>query len=443
MRGGATPSVLVHPLRKLSGELEVPGDKSLSHRVAMVAACLSGSSRIKGFLNSEDCLNTLQAMRSLGATILQNRYGELIVEGTGGKFMNPAKPLDLGNSGTGMRLLTGLLAGRSVHAILTGDESLKSRPMGRIQELLRRMGANIKLLGEGQRPPIEVVGTPLSGITYTLPVASAQVKSAILLAALSADGKTVVEEPVPTRDHTENLLRSVGASLSVDGLSVTVEGYGASGPSFSGRNWIIPGDFSSAAFWMVAAAGKKHSSLKIKNIGLNPRRTALVDVLKRMGAQMTVTVHPERSDQIEPVGDILVRGGHLRGTRVGGSDIANIIDELPLVAVAGAIAEGQTVIEDAGELRVKETDRIAAMTNNLRIMGVEVEEKEDGMIISGTDRIRPRNRVKSFGDHRVAMAMAVLALYAAEPTCINETACTETSYPGFWRELERMGRNGR
>ena len=277
----------------------------------------------------------------------------------------------------------------------------------------------------------------MKGITYPLPVASAQVKSCILLATLFADGTSVVTEPRPTRDHTERLLRSLGVPVKVKGLCITLKGFGAKGPEWPARPWQIPGDFSSAAYWMVAVAGREGSAVTIKNVGLNPRRTALLNVLKRMGAE--VDIRPNSQDEAEPAGDITVKGCRLKGTEVAGDEIPNLIDELPLVAVLGALAEGRTVIRDAAELRVKESDRIATMATNLRLLGVEVEEQADGMTVLGPTKLKATSSVKSYGDHRIAMAMAVLALYMDEPVCINNIACVETSYPTFWEHLESMG----
>lgn len=435
---GVPQSVIVHPCFAFGGTSTVPGDKSISHRAIMLAALAQGESRIEGFLQSEDCLSTMHAMGALGASICCPMDGGLSVRGTGGNLRAPALPLDVGNSGTTMRLLSGLVAGRPFTTEITGDASLRSRPMKRIKEPLERMGARVELLGGGTSPPIRITGGKLKGITYKLPVASAQVKSCVLLAGLFAKGKTTVIEPRPTRDHTENMLAACGAPIRRDGQRIEVDGYGPGGPDLKEQTWSIPGDFSSAAFLILAAAGQEGATLTVEGVGLNPRRTAFLDVLRRMGAAVDVTVTtPEGTP--EPSGRITIGGTRLQGTEVGGDEIPNLIDELPLVAVAGAIAEGQTSIRDAAELRTKESDRIATMAANLALMGVQVEEKEDGLLVTGTTKLSSGSAVQSRGDHRIAMAMAVLALYAEAPVCINQVACIETSYPGFWKDLVELG----
>ena len=416
----------------------MPGDKSISHRVGLLAGIAKGTSVVRGYLRSEDCLNTLYAMEALGAGVEDHGDGGLRIRGAGGSLQSPASRLDMGNSGTGIRLLAGLLAGRNLDATLVGDASLMSRPMGRIRDPLTLMGANVVLEGEGGRAPVVIHGTQLKGIEYPLPVASAQVKSCVLLAGMHAEGETVVIEPAPTRDHTEAVLRKLGLDLEVDGLHIRVRGYGPEGPAVEGCDWVVPGDFSSAAFWLVAAAAAEGRSLTIQNVGLNPRRTGLLEVLKRMGARIEAEVDPAAYAS-EPYGTIHIEGQSLQGTEVGGAEIPNVIDELPLVAVLGALAEGRTVIRDAAELRVKESDRIQAMTDNLRQVGVEVEDTPDGMIIEGPAALKPAGICRSLGDHRIAMAMAVLGLYSRESISIQDIQCTETSYPGFWDMLAELG----
>ncbi|MBP7829330.1 MAG: 3-phosphoshikimate 1-carboxyvinyltransferase [Kiritimatiellae bacterium] len=431
-------SVLINPASRLGGTLAVPGDKSISHRVAMLAALAKGTSKVQNFLQSEDCLNTLHAMERLGARSFFTDDGELTVQGTGGKFLEPVDPLDLGNSGTGMRLLAGLLAGLPVTAELTGDESLRSRPMNRIKEPLEKMGASVELLGESGRPPIRVRGGGLKGMDYAIPVASAQVKSCILLATLFAEGTTTITEVLPTRDHTERLFRMAGIALEVEGLRVRMKGHGAKGPKLKARAWEVPGDFSSAAYALAAVAARPDSSVTVTHVGLNPRRTALLDVLRRMNARVDVAVR-SRPDEAEPFGDVTVSGARLKGTTVGGEEIPALIDELPLVAILGALAEGETVIRDARELRVKESDRITCMANNLKILGVDVEEREDGMVIRGPARLQPVAGIQSYGDHRIAMSLAVLGLYGEGPVCVHNIACVLTSYPAFWDHLIALG----
>lgn len=437
--GYASDTATVHPCGKIAGTLEVPGDKSISHRVAMLSAISSGISRIHGFLNSADCLGTLKAMEALGATSHRSRDRDVIVHGTAGKLLEPAGALDMGNSGTGIRLLTGLLSGFDVNVTLTGDESLCSRPMRRIEGPLSQMGARIQLTGEKGTAPIQIQGGQLKAIEYDVPVASAQVKSAIMLAALFAEGTTRITEPAPTRDHTEQIFSTLELPIRVNGLSIEIDGFGATGPTLHAREWHIPGDISSAAFWLIAAAANRRSSVTLKNVGLNPRRIAVLDVLQRMGARIKVSPTKQSNDRGEPVGDIRVSGAKLTGTVIGGDEIPNLIDEIPILAVAGALAEGETVIKDARELRVKESDRIATMCTNLATMGVEVDEMEDGMRIAGASTIRSGGTVDSFGDHRIAMSMAVLALFSDAPLTIRRVQCIETSYPGFWNHLKRLG----
>ena len=431
-------SVIVHPVDSISGSVSVPGDKSIGHRIAMLAGIAKGTSVVRNFPQSGDCLSTLRAMEALGARTFASETGELNIQGTGGNLMEPAGQLNVGNSGTSMRLLSGIIAGQPMTVELTGDESLCSRPMGRIKDPLEKMGASLELTGEKGTPPVKIKGGKLKAISYTLPIASAQVKSCILLAGLFAEGTTTVVEPVPTRDHTERLLRELGIPVTVDGLQISLVGYGQQGPAIKARKFLVPGDFSSAAYWMVAIAARKKGSVTVKQVGLNPRRTAFLEVLRSFGATVDVKMRGKQGDN-EPIGDVKVTGGALKGVDVGGADVPNMIDELPLVAVLGALAEGTTRIRNAAELRVKESDRIAAMASNLRLLGVEVEETDDGMIVKGGADLKPTGPVKSYGDHRMAMSMAILATYAKDKVVINNIACVDTSYPAFWDDLRKLG----
>lgn len=427
----------VAPPRRLRGELTPPGDKSLSHRIAMLGALSGGRSEIHGFLRSGDCLHTLQAMQALGARadwVEETLY----LTGNRGRFLAPVGDLDLGNSGTGLRLLAGLLAGRPIEATLTGDASLCSRPMGRIREPLERMGARLSLTGERGTAPVHIHGGTLRGIAYDLPVASAQVKSCILLATLFAEGETTVREPRPTRDHTERLLAALGVPVRVDGLAVRLNGGGPEGHALPAGCWRVPGDVSSAAFWIAAAAAWPGAEVVLCGVGLNPRRTAVIDVLRRMGADIAVEPAPADAGFCEPAGDIVVRGGTLRGTVIEGDEIPNLIDEIPVLSAIGARCEGEVVIRDAAELRVKESDRIATMAAGLRRMGVEVEERPDGMTIRGGAAVRAADGLQSHGDHRIAMSLAILSLFAPEPSTIRDVACVDTSYPEFWDHLARL-----
>lgn len=425
-------TITIQPCSNINGIIEVPGDKSISHRLAMLCALANGKSEIDNFLCSEDCLNTLYAVEKLGAKI-KRQDKHISITGTGGKFTQPSCDLDMGNSGTGMRLLCGLLAGQGFSATLIGDESLSSRPMKRISSPLELMGAKIELTGERGCAPIKITGGALHSITYPLPMASAQVKSAILLAGLFAEGKTEIIEPKETRDHTEQIFKAMGIPITVDGLSVSITGYAGGSIPLKSGNWQVPGDFSSAAFWITAAACQVGAEVTVNNVGLNNRRTALVDVLRRMGADIKTV--PYDTDNCEPIGDIIVKGNQLSGTEVSGNEIPNLIDELPLVAVAGALATGKTIISDAAELRVKETDRIATVASNLKKLGVTVEEKSDGMIVTGPNEINGNVTLDSYGDHRIAMAMAILSQHANAHVQINNTDCIATSYPGFEEDL--------
>lgn len=424
-------TIKVTPLTNISGELEVPGDKSISHRAAILAGLSEGTCRVENFLPSEDCVNTLRAMGQLGVSYDVTRGTEehpldLTVRGCGGKLSAPARELDCGNSGTGMRLLAGVLAAQGFDSVLIGDESLSGRPMGRVMTPLGEMGAKIETKGE--KPgcaPLHIHGGQLNAIRYEMPMASAQVKSAVLLAGLFAPDKTTVIQPATNRDHTERLLNYFGVKVVTEGNVISVEG----GQPVKARDLYVPGDISSAAFWVVAAACLPGARLVIRNVGLNPTRTAILKVLARMGAQITEEVLHE--DGGEPRGNIEIVGGELDGTEILPGEVPNLIDEVPILAVAGALAKGRMTIRNARELRVKETDRIETTTGNLRAMGGEVEEFEDGMVITGGQTLRGAT-VKSYGDHRIAMAFAIAGLLAKEgETTIEGAGCIATSYPTF------------
>lgn len=434
-------TIKVNPIQQLWAEFEVPGDKSISHRAAILAGLSNGICRIDNYLPSGDCLCTLQAMAQLGATheVIENMDGygpvSLDIHGCSMRLKAPAGNVDCGNSGTGMRLLAGLLAAQPFESVLTGDASLQSRPMGRIIKPLTQMGAEIEARGDAPGcAPLHIKGGKLNAISYEMPVASAQVKSAILLAGLFAEGKTTVIQPAETRDHTERMLAYFRIRSVRDGNSISV--YGGQVPE-SG-DFRVPGDISSAAFWIVAAAALPGAHLLIKNVGLNPTRTALLDVLIRMGAKIRDVVHSDEHG--EPYGNVEITGQTLRGTVIRAEEVPNLIDEIPVLAVAGALAQGRTIIRNAKELRVKESDRIATVVDNLRAMGVDLEEYEDGMEITGGRGLRGAV-LESFGDHRIAMAFAVAGLFAKGETVINNTSCIDTSYPGFANHLKAI-KNG-
>ena len=414
----------------IRAELTVPGDKSISHRAIMLAALANGPGEVTGFLPSEDCLATMKAFQQLGIEITRPDDTTVVVHGRRGKFDAPQGDIDCGNSGTTMRLLCGILAGQPFHSRLVGDASLSKRPMKRVMDPLTQMGAKITAEGEGGCPPLVIEGGPLTAIDYNSQVASAQVKSAILLAGLFAKGMTRVTEPEQSRDHTERMLEWHLLRPKKNGLTVAVPG----GQILESRDFGVPGDISSAAFWLVAAAAQPGAHLMVGKVGLNPTRTGVLDVLIRMGAHVGEIVEDPEG---EPRGTVEIRGDRLRATTIEGREIPNVIDELPILAVAGALAEGRTVIRDARELRVKETDRIAAVAANLRAFGVQVDEREDGMEIEGGAKLKGA-KVESFGDHRIAMASAILAMFAEGRSVIKDIACVNTSYPGFYQTLQQI-----
>lgn len=429
------PDWKIEKAQTVHAELTVPGDKSISHRAIMLAALSNGRGEVTGFLPGEDCLSTMKAFQQLGVTIERPEDTTVIIEGRRGKFTAPKGDIDCGNSGTTMRLLCGILAAQPFRSRLVGDASLSKRPMKRVIDPLTQMGAKITAEGERGSAPLVIEGGPLKGIDYKSPVASAQVKSAILLAGLFAKGTTSVTEPELSRDHTERMFAWHLLRPKKNGLTVSVLG----GQSLESRDFAVPGDISSAAFWLVMAAAQPGSHLLVKNVGLNPARTGVLAVLIRMGAHVSEIVE---TNDCEPCGTVEVRGTKLRATTIGGAEIPNVIDELPILSVAAALAEGRTIIKDAHELRVKETDRIAAVARNLRAFGVHVDEREDGMEIEGGAELHGAN-VESYGDHRIAMAFAVLASFAHGPSFIRDTDCVNTSYPGFYDTLKKLAKSRR
>lgn len=429
-------------ISSLQAEFSVPGDKSMSHRAAILGGLSNGTCTIRNFLPSEDCVNTLNAMKSLGAghEVLDELPGHgpvnLRIHGRSMKLQAPSAPIDCGNSGTGMRLLAGLLAGQPFTSELFGDASLSSRPMGRITIPLGRMGAHIETLGSKEGcAPLRIHPAQLSPIRYEMPVASAQVKSAVLLAGMFAEGVTSVIQPAATRDHTERMLESFKVALGQDGMTLSIRG----GQCPQACDFTVPGDISSAAFWLVAAAALPGSRLRIRKVGLNPTRNAILKVLRRMGA--AVTEIPDNHVG-EPIGDIVVSGAKLQGTTVLEEEVPNLIDEIPVIAVAAALAGGKTVIRNAKELRVKETDRIRTVVDNLRAMGGVVEEFEDGMEIEGGHPLHGAV-IDSHGDHRIAMAFCIAGLFASGENEIHQTDCINTSYPGFAHHLAAIQRQSR
>lgn len=420
--------LVVGPGSPLRGTLRVPGDKSISHRAALLGGIASGTTRVRGFLRAEDCLATLRCLRSLGVSI-EDTPDELVIHG--GRLREPEEILDVGNSGTTIRLLAGILSGQPFHSVLTGDASIRRRPMDRVADPLRRMGARISGREEGRLAPLSIDGGGLRGISYATQVASAQVKSAVLLAGLFAEGETMVREPSPSRDHTERMLGAFGVPVARDGLTVRLPGPAA----LRGATLRVPGDLSSAAYVLVAAALVPGSEVTVEDVGLNPTRTGVLDILRMMGA--AVEVRDVREDGDEPAGAVTVRAARLHGATVGGDLVPRAIDELPVVAVAACLAEGKTVIRDAAELRVKESDRIAALARELGRLGATIEAQPDGLAIVGVRRLRG-GRAASGGDHRIAMALAVAGLCADGPVTIDDPACVQTSFPEFEATLRRV-----
>ncbi len=425
----------VRKVRSWDGEITVPGDKSLTHRAILLGALAEGETRIEGALDADDCRRMIAACRSLGADIREgDGPGRWRVQGGGFSGLSePGFVLDLGNSGTAIRLLSGVLAGRPFTSVLTGDESLRSRPMRRVVEPLRRMGATILGRENGDRAPLAIRGPegPLRPIRWKLPVATAQVKSAILLAGLQAEGRTRVGEPSPSRDHTERLLAWMGAPVSTVPGGVEVEG----GRPLQGRSIAIPGDFSAAAFFIVGATIVPRSRIRLRNVGLNPTRTGMLEVLKEMGADIHITPDPVPGP--EPRGDLEVRAAGLKGIEIGGALIPRLIDELPILAVAACAAEGETVVRDAQELRVKESDRIASLVAELGKMGAPIEALADGFRVRGPARLKGAV-CRAWGDHRIAMALAIAGLIAEGETVIEDAGWIDTSFPGFAELLERL-----
>ena len=423
----------VRPVRALHGEAEVPGDKSVSHRAALLGALADGVSEVQGYLEAEDCLRTLAAVQAMGVEVTRKGPGHYRIAGGGLRGLSePADVIDCGNAGTAARLLPGVLAGQPFWALLTGDASLRRRPMGRIAEPLRKMGATIVGRAEGTKLPLAIrgTGTPRA-IEYATPVASAQVKSAVLLAGLGADGPVTVIEPAPSRDHSERMLRRFGARVTTsDERTVTL----TPGP-LRATTVVVPGDISSAAFLLVAGAIVGQTRVTLHKVGVNPTRTGVLDVLEAMGARITAA---DAADEGEPTASLTVSAGPLHASEIGGARlIPRLIDEVPILAVAAAVAAGVTVVRDAAELRVKESDRIAAVGRQLGKMGVRIEERPDGMAITGGARLHGA-AVDSGGDHRMAMALAIAGLVADGETVIEDVDCVKTSFPQFTKTIHDL-----
>ncbi|PMY40852.1 bifunctional prephenate dehydrogenase/3-phosphoshikimate 1-carboxyvinyltransferase [Pseudomonas sp. GW456-L14] len=423
---------LANPGGRLTGRIRVPGDKSISHRSIMLGSLADGTTEVEGFLEGEDALATLQAFRDMGVVIEGPHHGRVTIHGVGLHGLKPAPgPIYLGNSGTSMRLLSGLLAAQSFDSVLTGDASLSKRPMNRVANPLREMGAVIETAAEG-RPPMTIRGGhKLKGLTYTMPMASAQVKSCLLLAGLYAEGKTTVTEPAPTRDHTERMLRGFGYPVAVDGATASVE----SGGKLQATHIEVPADISSAAFFLVAASIAEGSELVLEHVGINPTRTGVIDILRLMGAD--ISLENQREVGGEPVADLRVRAAKLKGIEIPEELVPLAIDEFPVLFVAAACAEGRTVLRGAEELRVKESDRIQVMADGLLALGVKCEPTPDGIIIDGSQI--GGGEVHGHGDHRIAMAFSVASLRANAPIRIHDCANVATSFPNFLALCAEVG----
>ncbi|MCI6720530.1 MAG: 3-phosphoshikimate 1-carboxyvinyltransferase [Clostridiales bacterium] len=421
----------IHSSTGLHGCVTVPGDKSVSHRSVMLGALADGVTHVTGFLMGEDCLSTIDCFRKMGVAIEVGVDHDVTVHGVGlHGLREPSERLYTGNSGTTTRLISGILAGQAFPVSLTGDASIEKRPMGRVITPLRQMGADITGVDD-KFCPLSIRPSRLHGIEYTLPVASAQLKSAILLAGLYADGPTTVIEPAPSRDHTERMLRQLGCRVEAEGCRITVY----PPEKLTASDVAVPADISSAAFFLVAGAIVPNSEVTIRSVGVNPTRDGVIEVLQNMGADITLS---NRRDDGEPVCDVTVRSSRLHGVEIGGALIPRLIDELPVLAVAAAFAEGETIIRDAAELKVKESNRILAMVTELTRAGADVTETADGMIIRGGKPLRGAS-FETYNDHRIAMSMAVCALACAGESEIQNDAVVAISYPDFFDTLRQLG----
>lgn len=417
----------------LVGDISVPGDKSISHRALILNSIAKGSAQVTGLSGGADVLSTMACLRALGARIEEGAQpGTVTIDGADSAFQEPLDVLDAGNSGTSMRLLCGLLASQEFTSVLTGDGSLRSRPMGRVVEPLKEMGAQIMGRKHDTLAPLTLRGGCLRGTEYTMPVASAQVKSSIMLAGLSAQGDTILHQPALSRDHTERMLSAMGVRVETDGLTLALH----PGP-LRCVDLAVPGDISSAAYWLVAGLCHPNARVLVSGVGLNPSRTGILEALQNMGAGKALSLSDERIVGGEPVADLMAQSCQLKGTEIGGDIIPRIIDELPVLAVAACFAEGTTVIRDASELRFKETDRIQSTVSQLLRLGANIEARDDGMVIHGTGRLSGA-LCESFSDHRLAMSLGVAGLLAEGDTTIQGAEAASVSYPGFWEHLAQL-----
>ncbi len=424
--------LVIEKIKKLKGNISVPGDKSISHRSLILGSIAQGETRIYNFLNSLDCLKTLECMQALGAEIELDKDNSVKIKGKGlYGLQEPKDILDVGNSGTTIRLLTGLLSGQNFYSVLNGDNSIRRRPMKRVTQPLRLMGADIWGRKDGQFAPLNVRGNKLNSLHYTLPVASAQVKTALLLAGLYTAGETVIKEPLPTRDHTERMLEIMLADIKNSPLEIKIKG----GKQLKGTDIFIPGDISSAAYFVAAASMLRDSQIIIKHVGVNPTRTGIIEILNKMGAKINILNYQIKSN--EPQADLKIEYSELKGMEIKEEMMPFLIDELPLIAVVATQVQGKTVVSGARELRVKETDRIKAIVSELKKMGADIEEKEDGFIVTGSSRLKGAV-CESYNDHRIAMSLAVAALLAEGKTVIKNSECIDISFPGFEKTLQKL-----
>ena len=426
-----TSRVLVYNKPRLEGIITVPGDKSISHRAVMFGAIAEGKTTVTSFLPGEDCLSTIDCFRKLGVDIqVDGTNVEINSPGMDG-WQEPKEVLYTGNSGTTTRLMLGILAGTNFHSVMTGDASIGKRPMGRVTNPLKQMGAKINGRENGQYTPIAIQGTALKAIDYTMSVASAQVKSAILLAGLRAEGTTIVREKEISRDHTERMLQQFGAKIDVKDGVISLEG----GQRLHGTHVDVPGDISSAAFFLVAGAIVPNSEIVLKNVGINPTRAGIIEVMQQMGAN--VTVDQELSDAAEPTATITIRTSNLKRTTIEGDIIPRLIDEIPIIALLATQAEGTTIIRDAEELKVKETDRITAVVTELKKLGADITATDDGMIINGPTSLKGA-KLSTYGDHRIGMMAAIASLITDSPIEIDDADCIAVSYPTFFEHLDLL-----
>ena len=424
--------LVLEKVNKLKGNIFVPGDKSISHRSLILGSISQGETRVYNLLNSLDCLRTLECMQALGVKIELDENNSVNIKGKGLYGLQEAKGiLDVGNSGTTIRLLTGLLSGQNFYSVLNGDNSIRKRPMKRVVQPLRLMGADIWGREDGHFAPLSIKGSKLNPFQYTLPVASAQVKSALLLAGLYATGETVIREPLSTRDHTERMLEIMRADIKISPPEIKIKG----GTELRSTDIFIPGDISSAAYFIAAASILRDSQIIIKQVGVNPTRTGIIEILKKMGTKIDILNYQIKSN--EPQADLMIEYSKLKGVEIKKENVPFLIDELPLIAVVATQAQGKTVVNGARELRVKETDRIKAIVSELKKMGADIEEREDGFTVNGPTRLQGAV-CESYNDHRIAMSLAVAALLAEGKTVIKTSECIDISFPGFEKTLQKL-----